>query len=90
MTQEQLKEVLKANERLVKVKKVLNILQTYDNCVLYLVYNVKDAYGNPHPNTLPYEIVHTIEDKLKNYTKRLIQELGEEVEEINKKIEKIQ
>lgn len=89
MTQEQLNEVLKANEKLVKVKKVLNILQKYDNCILYLVYNVKDSYGNPHPNTLPYEIVHTIEDKLKNYTKRLIQELNEEVEEINKKIEKI-
>ena len=89
MTQEQLKEVLKANDRLVKVKKVLNILQKYDNCMLYLVYNVKDSYGNPHLNTLPYEIVHTIEAKLKNYTKKLIQELNEEVEEINKKIEKI-
>lgn len=89
MTQEQLKEVLKANERLVEVKKVLNVLQTYDNCMLYLVYNVKDSHGNPHPNTLPYEIVHTIEDKLKDYTKRLIQELNEEVKEINKKIEKI-
>lgn len=89
MTQEQFNEVLKANERLVGVKKVIKVLQTYDNCMLYLVYDVKDAHGNPHPNTLPYEIVHTIEDKLKNYTKRLIQELNEEVEEINKKIEKI-
>ena len=89
MTQEQFNEVLKANERLVEVKKVLNVLQAYDNCMLYLVYDVKDAHGNPHPNTLPYKIVHTIEDKLKNYTKRLIQELNEEVEEINKKIEKI-
>lgn len=89
MTQEQFNEVLKANERLVEVKTVLNALQTYDNCMLYLVYSVKDGYGNPHPNTLPYKIVHAIEDKLKNYTKRLIQELNEEVEEINKKIEKI-
>ena len=89
MTQEQFNEVLKANERLVGVKKVLKVLQTYDNCMLYIVYDVKDAHGNPHPNTLQYEIVHTIEDKLKNYTKRLIQELNEEVEEINKKIEKI-
>ena len=89
MTQEQFNEVLKANERLVGVKKVLKVLQTYDNCMLYLVYSVKDEYGNPHPNTLPYQIVHAIEDQLKNYTKRLIQELNEEVEEINKKIEKI-
>lgn len=89
MTQEQFKEALKANERLAEVKKVLNVLQTYDNCMLYLVYNVKDSHGNPHPNALPYEIVHAIEDKLKNYTKRLIQELNEEVEETNKKIEKI-
>ena len=89
MTQEQFNEVLKANERLVGVKKVLKVLQTYDNCMLYLVYDVKDAHGNPHPNTLPYKIVHAIEDKLKNYTKRLIQELNEEVEEINKKIKKI-
>ena len=89
MTQEQFNEVLKANERLVEVKKVLKALQTCDKCMLYLVYNVKDEHGNPHPNTLPYKIVHAIEDKLKNYTKRLIQELNEEVEEINKKIEKI-
>ena len=57
MTQEQFNEVLKANERLVEVKTVLNAFQTYDNCMLYLVYSVKDEYGNPHPNTLPYEIV---------------------------------
>lgn len=69
MTQEQFNEVLKANERLVEVKKVLNAFQTYDNCMLYLVYDVKDGYGNPHPNTLPYKIVHAIEDKLKTIQK---------------------
>ena len=42
MTQEQFNEVLKANERLVEVKTVLNAFQTYDNCMLYLVYSVKD------------------------------------------------
>lgn len=87
MTNEQFKAAIEANERIKQLKRVLKQFEMYDSCRLSLVY----GYNKPQEKiqNIPINITNLIEDKLKVYTERLIQELEEELEELYKKIEKI-
>lgn len=91
MTQEQFEKAIKANEKLKQLKRVLDQFQIHKDCRLSLIYGDIGEHNWKYKDLhhVDGDITWLIKDKLKNYTERFIKELNEEVEEINKEIEKI-
>lgn len=91
MTQEQFEEVIKINDRIKQLKRVLKEFEDDNSCRLSLIYG--GIYGSNNKYDQKFivwdEVTNIVKDKLKVYTERFIQELKEELEELNKKIEKL-
>ena len=88
MTHEQFDEAIKINERIKQLKEVLNEFQGSGHYRLSIVYN---GYGEMDSEVRPMNgyMVNYVKDKLEVYTKKFIQELKDELETLNKKIENL-
>lgn len=89
MTQKQFEEVVKVNERIEQLNRVLQEFKMNKSCRLSLVYGGYNVDGYWKLYNVNKEVIDFIEDKLKVYTGMLIQEINKEIEELNKKIEKL-
>lgn len=88
MTHEQFEEAIKINERIKQLKEILNEFQGSGYYRLSIVYN---GYGemDSEVRTMNGYMVNYVKDKLEVYTKKFIQELKDELETLNKKIENL-
>lgn len=88
MTHEQFEEAIKINERIKQLKEILNEFQGSGYYRLSIVYN---GYGEMDSEVRPMNgyMVNYVKDKLEVYTKKFIQELKDELETLNKKIENL-
>lgn len=88
MTHEQFEEAIKINERIKQLKEILNKFQGSGYYRLSIVYN---GYGEMDSEVRPINgyMVNYVKDKLEVYTKKFIQELKDELETLNKKIENL-
>lgn len=91
MTQAQFEETIAINERIKELKRVLKEFEENNDCRLSLIYGPNPPYGCTYSSLhfVDGKIINFIKDKLKVYTERFVQEIKEEIDELNKKIEKI-
>ena len=87
MTQEQFKEIIRINDRINELKKTIEVINSYDNCRLSFIYDIKDGNGTPHPHIVHEHYIWPIESVLKKYSNIIIQELNDELENLNRKVE---
>lgn len=88
MTHEQFEEAIKINERIKQLKEILSKFQGFGDYRLSIVYNCD---GGMYPEIRPMKgyMINFVKDKLEVYTKKFIQELKDELETLNKKIENL-
>lgn len=87
MTQEQFKEIVRINDRINELKKTIEVLNSYDNCRLSFVYDIKVGNGTPHPHIVHEHYLWSIKSTLNKYSNVIIQELNDELEALNRKVE---
>lgn len=80
MTHEQFEEAIKINKRIEQLEKVLKEFERNRSCRLSLITDYS------HCIIVPSNVTDLVENKLKNYTEKFIQELNEEIKELNKQI----
>lgn len=91
MTKEQFEEAIKVNDRIKQLKRVLKEFEEDNSCRLSLIYGGAYCSNSKYdPKFIVWdEVTNLVKDKLKVYTERFVQEIKEEIDELNKKIEKI-
>lgn len=88
MTHEQFEEAIKINERIKQLKEILSKFQGLGNYRLSIVHNY-DGGMYPEVRSMSGYMINFVKDKLEVYTEKFIQELKDELETLNKKIENL-
>lgn len=91
MTHEQFEEAIEINKRIEKLKRVLKEFEEDNSCRLSLIYGGNYCSDSKYDTKfiVREDVTDLVKDKLEVYTKKFIQELKEEIDTLNKKIEKI-
>lgn len=91
MTHEQFEEAIEINKRIEQLKRVLKEFEEDNSCRLSLINGGNYCSCSKYdPKCIVREdVTDLVKDKLEIYTKNFIKELKEEIDTLNKKIEKI-
>ena len=89
MTHEQFEKAIEINKRIEQLKRVLKEFEDDSSCRLSLIYGGTTGTKSDQKFIVFDRVTDLVKDKLKVYTERFVQELKEEIEELNKKIENL-